>query len=450
MKRINTGFTLILFIALVGLSACQATSSTEAETASADTPTEVEAASPIRTKGQIVPMKKSTLAFPVGGQVTGVFVKDGDLVTEGQPLAQLDDTLQKIAVSQAEANLAQAEANLLTVAALPALAQADLEAAQIGVMVAQTQLDLLTADPSTEEIALNQSEVNVAQANLSLAYANHNALLEPATSAQLYTAQSQVTAAEAAKLPVQIAYDQLPENALAETVALLQSQLNAAQAQVNAAQAALNELESGVTLSQQQAANGIVAAARAHQDAAQARLDLFLVGPKPEQVRLAEIGISQAESVAQQAELAVIQAEASVTAAEVGVNQARAALEAAESALEQTVLKAPFSGTVSHLSLTEGERVTPGLTVITVADLSGWQVETTDLTQLDVVRLAVGLPVTIEIEALPEETLDGQIVDISAVSQLAQGDVTYVATIRLDDTALPIRWGMTVNVEIDD
>jgi hypothetical protein len=79
-----------------------------------------------------------------------------------------------------------------------------------------------------------------------------------------------------------------------------------------------------------------------------------------------------------------------------------------------------------------------------------WQVETTDLTELDVVAVAVGYPVEVRVDALPDEIIMGMVSDIAVVSTLARGDVTYAATIDLENTDdLPLRWGMTVFVDVD-
>jgi hypothetical protein len=58
-----------------------------------------------------------------------------------------------------------------------------------------------------------------------------------------------------------------------------------------------------------------VQVAIAQRDAAQAELELLLAGSKPEQITLAEIGISQAEAARDEAALAVSQAETAVTQA---------------------------------------------------------------------------------------------------------------------------------------
>jgi hypothetical protein len=77
--------------------------------------------------------------------------------------------------------------------------------------------------------------------------------------------------------------------------------------------------------------------------------------------------------------------------------------------------------------------VAPGVPVLLLADMSGWLVKTTDLTELSVVSVGVGLPVEISVDAIPDVTLTGTVTDIATVSELVRGDVVYEVTIRLDE-----------------
>ena len=110
---------------------------------------------------------------------------------------------------------------------------------------------------------------------------------------------------------------------------------------------------------------------------------------------------------------------------------------------------APFSGTVAEIFVEAGETAPAGSAVIALADFSTWQVETTDLTELDVVGLQVGDPAKVSVDTLPGETLSGTVVDISRTAVEVRGDITYPVTIELDDPGdLPLRWGMTVFVAV--
>jgi hypothetical protein len=60
------------------------------------------------------------------------------------------------------------------------------------------------------------------------------------------------------------------------------------------------------------------------------------------------------------------------------------------------------------------------------------------------------LSVEATIDALPGETLRGTVSDIAATASLVRGDITYVVTIDLEERPdLPLRWGMTVFVNVD-
>jgi membrane fusion protein, multidrug efflux system len=131
------------------------------------------------------------------------------------------------------------------------------------------------------------------------------------------------------------------------------------------------------------------------------------------------------------------------------VQQAQAGVDAARELIERRTLRAPATSTVASLPVKSGEMIAAGSPVITLANLDQWLVETTDLTELDVVSIANGTPAQVQIDALPVATLSGTVTHVAIVSSVIRGDVTYRATIRLNDAShLPLRWGMTVFVEM--
>ncbi|MBB5893112.1 efflux RND transporter periplasmic adaptor subunit [Kutzneria kofuensis] len=62
--------------------------------------------------GTVQPVSQATVSFPVSGQVASVSVKQGDQVTSGQALAQLNTTTLQGQVSSAQSTLANAQAKL--------------------------------------------------------------------------------------------------------------------------------------------------------------------------------------------------------------------------------------------------------------------------------------------------------------------------------------------------
>ncbi|OQY32880.1 MAG: hypothetical protein B6I38_04115 [Anaerolineaceae bacterium 4572_5.1] len=125
---------------------------------------------------------------------------------------------------------------------------------------------------------------------------------------------------------------------------------------------------------------------------------------------------------------------------------AKAQVAAAENALDGYELKAPFDGTITDVNVEVGQLVGTELWAAQIADLSTFYVETSDLTELEVVKVYEGQPVEIVPDALPELTLDGKVESVGQSFQTQAGDVVYRVKIRLDDFDTALRWGMTVEV----
>jgi multidrug resistance efflux pump len=406
----------------------------------------------VASEGELVPVRHVALAFQSGGTVAELLVAEGDQVEAGQPLIRLEPAELQATLAQAEAALAQAEAGEAAAVAQVAAAQTGVRVAEIGVTAAKAQLAWIQAEPSPEEMAVFEAGIAAATAGINQAAGQRDVNLAGATPAQLAAAQAQVAAASAEKRIIQDQYDRLIENEVFGTLEeQLRFALNAAEASLAAANVAVTQLQQGPTAAQRTAAQSAVAVASAQRDVAQAQLDLLLASAREEQVAIAEVAVAQAEIAVEQAQVAVGQAEAAARQAEAAVRQAAASRDAALAMLSKMNLRAPFAGKVARLSVEPGQVVNAGSPVVTIADLSGWLVETTDLTELKVVAVEVGLPVSVRVDALPEVVLRGHVTDIAAVSTLVRGDVTYKVTIRLDDRPdLPLRWGMTafVNVQV--
>jgi len=129
---------------------------------------------------------------------------------------------------------------------------------------------------------------------------------------------------------------------------------------------------------------------------------------------------------------------------EARLTNAKAQVAAAEKSLDNYDLKAPFAGTVTDVNVTVGELLGPEKFAIQLADFSAWYVETSDLTELEVVNVSVGQTVEIRPDALEAVVLEGQVESISQSSKTQGGDVLYTVKVKLDDTDPALRWGMTV------
>ncbi len=123
-----------------------------------------------------------------------------------------------------------------------------------------------------------------------------------------------------------------------------------------------------------------------------------------------------------------------------------ARLEAAEAELAAFEITAPFDGIVAEVNAKDGGSIGAGDVAVVLADFSRWLVKTTDLTEIDVVKLAENDPVLVTLDALPNVELKGEILSIAQTFSENQGDVVYEVTVRLADIHPAMRWGMTASV----
>ena len=123
---------------------------------------------------------------------------------------------------------------------------------------------------------------------------------------------------------------------------------------------------------------------------------------------------------------------------------AKANLDAAKDTLSNYVISAPFDGIVADVSVKTGEQVDAQTSAVSVADFSQWLIKTTDLTELEVVKLHQGQNVNLVPDALPDLTLNGTVSEISQAYTEKGGDILYTVWIAVKEADPRLKWGMTV------
>lgn len=177
-------------------------------------------------------------------------------------------------------------------------------------------------------------------------------------------------------------------------------------------------------------------------------------------VDLAQADVARAEAAVDRAQIQVDQlpddaspaqresAAAELRLAEADLLVARSALAEAEIELAQTELRAPFAGTVAWIGVAVGEQAVADQPVVSIGDLSEWFIQTTDLSELDVVRVAVGDRAEITFEALPGVTVGGTVDRIQVRGDAEQGGVRFDVFVRPDVHRPELRWNMSARVRI--
>jgi HlyD family secretion protein len=492
MRKILT--SSVLGLALAGLAACS-TPAQSTPAAQATPLPAVQASGGVIAEAKVVPATSVDLNFETPGTVAEILVKEGDTVTVGQALARLDGRDLSLRVEQAQVNLDQAQADYdkLLEGATPeqvaaaqaeiARAQGGLQATQAGVSqadvraaraelesaraaLAQLQAGAKSTDVQATQAELDQARLGLQQQRDALSQAKTNAelALQQAGNA-LRNAQDEYSRIywdnkELEKLPGDLPQARRDQEAAAQRavadreqdlaraqVALDQARqaeatgIQTAEARVRAAEAGLEKLLSPADRDK-------IAAARAQVAAAEARLASLTGGEREGNVAAASAGVAAAE--ARLAELNAKPTEATLASAMARVKASEVALKQAQLALEKATLAAPIAGTVAELNLKVGEVPAAAAPVIVLADLGNWQIETEDLTELNIVKVREGDQVQVTFDALPGFELPGTVSEIKPMGKNRQGDIVYTVVVKPNSWDDRLRWNMTASVVIGE
>lgn len=212
-------------------------------------------------------------------------------------------------------------------------------------------------------------------------------------------------------------------------------EIERARAEVERAEAELRNAELNWHRLQQLAERGVVERqalddararyemARAAHRAAWENYELVRIGPRSEQIALARAEVQQAE----------------------------AAVRLWRAQLEQTLIRAPISGTVLDRYVDVGEMVTIGFTsdrgakqaLVSLADLKDLQIEL-DVSEADIARVEIGQPAQIVPDAYPQRRYRGVVEYIAPIADRQKATITV--KVKVLDPDEQLRPDMSVKV----
>lgn len=167
-----------------------------------------------------------------------------------------------------------------------------------------------------------------------------------------------------------------------------------------------------------QRAEAAVASAKA--SAAQAKANLLQAQrnyDRSMEIRKTNAALISEESL-EQLKTAVEVNTALLESANQNADQSAASLREARSNLARTTILAPMTGKITRLAVEQGETAVPGTfnkdaaTLLTIADLSVFETKV-KVDETDVARISLGDSAVIQIDAFPDTTFVGKVVEIS-------------------------------------
>jgi len=144
-------------------------------------------------------------------------------------------------------------------------------------------------------------------------------------------------------------------------------------------------------------------------------------------------------------------AEANLENAQAVVEQRQAALDQAGLDLDRTVLRAPIDGIIIKRDVNPGQTVAVSLeakTLFKIAnDLREMEVHG-KIDEADVGQLKVGQTVRFTVDAYPDRTFSGQVLQIRKAPEVVQNVVTYTTIVSAPNPELLLLPGMTAQLRI--
>ena len=450
MKKVLIGVTIVVLLAsavVYAMGYARPTAAQGKETPEPKMPA-VKAPDEVIAEAAVVPAQSATLSVAAGGIVAQVLVAEGDRVAAGQLLVKLGAAHTLSAIAEAEANLKTAEAQLARAQVGPL--QEDIAAAEAAVDVAESGVQAAEGAVATARANLARAQAGPSAESIAIAQALLQQVRVGPTAESIAIAERRIEAAKNALWGAQARRDGVCGA----------KGRGATGADCDSSKAAVQAAEEEVRIAELQLRQAKAGPSREDIAVAQAQLQQAKAGPTREDIAVAEAQLQQALGQLATAQAQVKQAEASLARAKKGVlaedvavvrsqvEQARVAVERAKAAMDDYELRAPFAAVVVAMKAKVSEYVAPGQAAVQLADLGAWEIETTDLTELNVVKVKEGASAVITLDAIPDLQLPGKVSRIKALGENNRGDITYKVTITPDTLDARLRWNMTAKVNI--
>jgi membrane fusion protein (multidrug efflux system) len=279
------------------------------------------------------------LSSRVAGTVVAVHVEDNQSVDKGQLLVELDPRDYQVALERAEAEMAQAKAQL----------------------AAESPNFPITATINVTQISTTSDDVTSARAAIIAAERDHQAALARVQAAVANQARAD---ADLARYKYLLAQRAIPQERYDAYLAANKS----ARAETDSARALAHSAQKTVVQQEARLKQAESRAGEANRNA-------------PHQLSIRE---------------------ANIAAKKAAVQAAAAAVERARLDLEYTRIVAPFAGIVGNRSVEIGQHVLPGEQLLAVVDLDDLWV-TANFKETQLRRLRAGQSVRIKVDALAEK-----------------------------------------------
>lgn len=423
----------------------------------------------IRETGRLEPLISVNVKSNVEGEISTIYVREGDLVEAGDTLIQLDD--QRIAeeLKQTDANLGGSQAQVeqarrnvgLTELRQDALLESVKDRVEInraGVdaatratiqQITAAELEIANTETALEQdlIALSQARIALTQNGISLARARSR---KDSTTVSLANADAELTRMQELRAKKFVSTSALEgaQSSHANAKTAQEQAENDVAAQVQA------EMSQRESIASREAAIG------------NRRKVLTFRKTNLEDIRASRAAVdrqSQLQLDTAETELARVEnsmdaekqnSESSLAVANANFVRAESTSKNARERLAWTRIVAPMGGTVIRLVVEEGEIVQSGRSafsqgpaIMTIADLSHMVIKTF-INEVDIPKIAIDQRVDIHSDAYAGRVFEGRISEISPQAMPIDNVTKFEVEVEVLGSPPELRPGMNVDVDV--
>ena len=401
MKKVRIIAAFLLLLILIAVTACNPLADDEEEGEQYVEVKKGDLFVTVSGSGNIETSEDANLSFGAGGRIDKIYIEEGDRVTKGEILAELDTDSLELAMDQAQYALTQAEVALIQ--------------AELSQKTAEYNLDNVLDQQDALELALFKAQIDVRSAE-------HHV----DETQDIYTWPE-----------IEVAKDDV-EDAKAFLDYLLsfgptQEQLDYAQSRLDAAESTLDAMIT--TYDTEEVAIAKLQLEAAEMAEAQARKNLDEMN---EDTAIKELQIEAAKAAVEQNKQSVALAKQS--------------LDQTEKDLTEAVIIASFDGIVASVTAEEGDTIpSPSVSprqIISLIDPTSMEL-VVEVDEIDIPDVEEGQEVIITLDALSDEEFAGVVTTIYPVPLEIGGVIVYKVKIELnvpEDSG--VRVGMSAEADV--
>lgn len=401
----------------------------------------------VRVRGEVVPQKEFDLEFPFSGIINGIFVKEGQIVSNGTPLMKLDTKDYELEVNRFESVLSQRRLNLEKLMSGPTeddinisktkVSNAKIFLAEVKKNVVDNLNNSYTQSDDAVRGKTNRLFTNPGTSNPTLDFTLSDSELKTDIEWNRFLIGETLDSWQASLAEISVfgnlglflkeGKDNLAKvKSFLDKVALA---VNGLKANANLSQPNIDLWKTNVSLARNNVNAVITALLSAEQKMrtsesnlalAQKELDLKTSGARPEDIKIAKLQINEAE------------------------NQ----ISIAEEKIKKSILYAPANVKVMKIPIEKGELFMPGSPAIFLSS-PGLKIRS-DVSELDIgkVKSSDKNEVMIKFDALPDVDFSGNVSFIEPKKIIKDGDTYYRVNILFNQKGEEILPGMNADLEI--